>query len=279
MNLILVAADTIKACENGSYAGPKGDIDIQGDLAKSMAETKFISSDFKFKIDYLDEEFYTSIEITDETTDTAGRRLAFNGDNVVVLNFADAICPGGGFLKGSKAQEECLCRVSGLFFCLKQERMNNYYKINEESLFDGDIPKDRLIRNNYTDNIIYSPKVPFFRDKDYNWLAESANLSVITSPAPYCGDLKEESERTSVAIYSIFLSRMEKIFNIALEFGHKKIIIGAWGCGAFGNSPEVVASCFKDILNNKFKNCFKEVVFAIPNIESKNHKTFKKILG
>lgn len=277
MNLIMVAASTIEACENGCYPGKNGDISFQDALDFSVKNTKYISPDDQFKFEKVEEVKESVIEITDETTDSAGRRLAKDGD-VVILNFADAVGPGGGFLKGARAQEECLCRASGLFFCLKRKDLQkSYYAINEQSLFDNDKPKDRLIRNLYTDGIIYSPKVPFIKDENYNWLETPVNLSVITCPAPYCSEMKNEEERTSLKIVETILSRIDRILTVAAAYGYKQIILGAFGCGAFGNSPELVATVFKDTLK-EFK-CFEKVIFAIPNKESKNYQTFKKVFS
>ena len=54
---------------------------------------------------------------------------AYKGQKVCVLNFASAGNPGGGVEKGATAQEECLCRCSNLYPCLKtQEMWNGFYK-------------------------------------------------------------------------------------------------------------------------------------------------------
>merc|ERR1712070_373511 len=40
--------------------------------------------------------------------------------------------------------------------------------------------------------------------------------------------------------------------------------LGAWGCGAFGNPPDLVARLFREQLSSpEFRGAFSEVVFAI----------------
>jgi uncharacterized protein (TIGR02452 family) len=41
------------------------------------------------------------------------------------------------------------------------------------------------------------------------------------------------------------------------------LVLGAWGCGAFGNDPFRTAHDFREALQRRFGGVFEEVVFAI----------------
>ena len=59
-------------------------------------------------------------------------------------------------------------------------------------------------------------------------------------------------------------SRIKTVLSIAAENNEKVLILGAWGCGVFGQDANEVAEIFKDYLTTLF-NCFDTIVFAIPN--------------
>jgi uncharacterized protein (TIGR02452 family) len=75
----------------------------------------------------------------------------------------------------------------------------------------------------------------------------------------------------------VIRSKVERILYIAAENDADTLILGAWGCGVFGNDPKVIAETFSSFLNGKFKGVFREVVFAVPGEKSKNFIEFAKV--
>lgn len=54
------------------------------------------------------------------------------------------------------------------------------------------------------------------------------------------------------------------VYRMAAENGHDALVLGAFGCGYFGNPEQVVAKTFKDVLAREFASAFDVVVFAVP---------------
>ena len=185
----------------------------------------------------------TRVQISNETTFGASRRFISNGLNPVALNFANGISAGGGFLSGARAQEEVLCRSSGLFVTLVDDPMYDEHRMRPEP--------------DSTAWSIYSPKVPVFRADDGAELSEPWLLSFITCAAPYAPDIGQPESGDLLQI------RIWRILAIARAFGYSSLVLGAWGCGAFGNDPERTARDFRTALETEFAGSFSDVVFAI----------------
>ena len=175
-----------------------------------------------------------------------------------VLNFASYNNPGGNFINGSKAQEECLCYESYLYNVLKGRI--GYYKINHKN-------KNKCL---YTDRALYSPNVRFTKE------CKDVFCDVITCAAPnktaaqkYCNVSDEENSE-------VLKERIEFVLKIAQDNGVDNLILGAYGCGVFGQDPLEVAKIFKEFLSGKYK-CFNKVIFAIPNRLEMNYRCFKRI--
>lgn len=192
-------------------------------------------------------------------TDTVRAILDTNrGSHIAVLNFADALEAGGLVWEGEKTQEEHLCRCSNLYKSLKQDICRrNYYDYNW-SLGD----------NIFSNRIIYSPDVTFFKDENYNPISDFIKCDVVSCPAPIaCNDIE------------VFIKRIKCILGVAQYKGVDTIILGAIGCGAFSNNPVIVADAFKEVLD-QYK-CFDRVIFAIietQGIKDNNYEVFKEVL-
>lgn len=193
----------------------------------------------------------TRVEVTREDTASAGRRLLAEGAGAVgVLNFASARNVGGGFLGGARAQEEELCRASGLYRCL--ERAPAYYAANRAE-------RSAL----YTDHAITSPRVPFFRGPARE-VVEPYLLSVVTSPAPNTGALRQQGDADGLAaLPATFRRRALQVLGLLEELGCDAIVLGAWGCGAFQGDPALVADAFAEGLAGPFAGRFRRVVFGV----------------
>ena len=194
-----------------------------------------------------------------------------NCSDLVLLNFASAKNPGGGFLNGAKAKEEDLARCSGLYPCLQTQP--TYYEVNRayESLL-------------YTDHVIYSPKVPWFKTRSRGQLLENIFLaSVITAPAPNAGQVLRRDPTAKKDIVISLYRRTKYVLTVARDNGHRSLLLGAWGCGVFRNDPYTVANAFGIWLHSpEFKNCFDRVVFAVydPTKEKKIFSAFNnRLLG
>jgi uncharacterized protein (TIGR02452 family) len=193
-------------------------------------------------------------EVVNETTLSAASRLAqADGNaNVLALNFASAKNPGGGFLKGSQAQEESLARASGLYPCIVQ--MQAMYEANR-----------RLRCCLYTDNMIYSPGVPVLRDDGDQLLEAPYLVSFVTAPAVNAGVVRRRGTEDVARIEDVMRGRIEKVLSLSVIHHHEILVLGAWGCGVFRNDPRDVARWFGDHLTDGglFSGAFKKVVFAV----------------
>lgn len=171
----------------------------------------------------------TGVEVRNETTLDAGRRLLDEGLRPLALNFANGLHPGGGF-RGARAQEEVLCRSSALFATLEGDLMYETHgkRHDRES----------------SDWAILSPDVPVFRMDDGTALDEPWPLSVITCAAPVAENVGQPRAG------DLLEARIHRVLAIATARGYETLVLGAWGCGAFGNDPVRTARDFRSALED-----------------------------
>ena len=166
-------------------------------------------------------------------------------DKVLVLNFANPLNPGGGVWEGAKAQEEDLCRRSSLLFSLESDVAKKYYEYNKN-----------LHTNLGSDSIIISPNVEIIKDEDGKLLKNSFNVAVMTCAAPM---VKYGLEGLSNEQYeSLLYNRIVKMLKVSAYLKYKVLVLGAWGCGAFGNDAALVSDLFYKALKELEYNGVKE---------------------
>ena len=189
------------------------------------------------------------MEVVRTTTLDAARTLFERGRKPAALNFANATVPGGGFLGGALAQEESLCRASGLYACLLGNPMYAYHAARDDHL--------------YTDTVIYSPDVPVFRGEDGRLLDSPWPCAFLTAAAPFASLHVPRNPGGVLDLEPAFRSRITRVLAVAANQEHDAVVLGAWGCGEFGNDPVMVSRVFDEVLGGPFAGVFAEVVFAI----------------
>ena len=247
--LIRQALEAVKIAEDGAYVGPSGRrVEIAAEVKAAIART----------VDHRPEEpvpfeprprFETKVRVVNCTSLELAHRLTHGGDDVLILNFASALSPGGGFLNGAVAQEESLARSSALYAAIAPSPMYAHHAHGDAF---------------YSDWMIWSPQVPVFRDDVSGHLLETPYLaSFLTAPAPYAVEVRRSHPSRIHELATVMHRRIERSLTLATMHGHTKLVLGAWGCGAFENDASMVAETYKRALAVLFAGVFDEVVFAV----------------
>jgi uncharacterized protein (TIGR02452 family) len=260
MDAKAIANGTIAALQQGHYPAADGSIiEITARQTACVAGTRcYTPADLvSIREQVLAQarpEMHTTFAVVNETTLQGCARLAANQDyqQIGVLNFASAKNPGGGFLRGARAQEESLARSSGLYFSQQQcPEFYAFHRAQETCL--------------YSDHMIYSPACPVLRDDAGNWLPQPYVVDFITSPAPNAGAIMRNEPDNRQQIVPTLTERASKLLALAAHRQCDALVLGAWGCGVFCNDPLAVAAAFFALLQpqGSYGTCFRHVVFSV----------------
>jgi uncharacterized protein (TIGR02452 family) len=207
------------------------------------------------------------IEVTDESVGEAVRRLSGTHTKVAVLNFASATKPGGGFLNGQSAQEESIARSSALYPSIARHREMYEHGAKNPNPFSSDY-------------MIYSPSVPFFRDDGGQLLEQPVTASVITAAAVDATRVPDRAMQSQID--RTIKNRMRKVIELAAEQQNRVLVLGAFGCGVFGNDPNRVAQIQRELLVDEgLGRHFDVVVNPIMSRggDQQNLQAFRRALG
>lgn len=214
----------------------------------------------------------TKVRVIDADTIDAALILQTGSQRpVAVLNMANAKHAGGGWKHGALAQEEALCYRTSLSKTL-------HYK-------HYPIPDDAAL---------YSPRVLIIRDSmsnghdllDFRVPSQLDVISVISCAAVCQPSLRKDAQGLQTyrdqKDVKLMKEKMRIVLRTSIRNKHRQIVLGAFGCGAFGNPNHVVASMWHDVLHEtEFQGGYwKDLVFAVLDgkLIGSNFQVFHKAL-
>lgn len=215
-------------------------------------------------------KYPTPASSRDTTSPTSPQQRKKDKHNVCILNMASPLRPGGGVLSGATSQEEFLCARTTLLPSLK----DSFYRLPE---YGGIYTHDVLVFRN---------SGPLSDNGGELGLAERYWIDVVSAGMLRFPELEGdegEGKRLGKKDREATEKKMRSVLRILASEGVSKVVLGAWGCGAYGNPVRDVAKAWRTVLdgvqqtgNNK-KNKRKgneetetwdqldEIMFAISN--------------
>jgi uncharacterized protein (TIGR02452 family) len=158
--------------------------------------------------------------------------LSNRNARVGILNMASMLAPGGGFLNGASSQEESLCMRTTLLPSLS----DSFYRLPEVG---G----------------VYTPDVLVFRDaeaedleKRDRWFVDCVSAGMLRFPSISVDETTGRGSYSSSKDRELVIEKMRAVMRIFQSKSVKKVVLGAWGCGAYGNPVGEVAAAWKKVL-------------------------------
>lgn len=261
-----IAQSTGKALAEGFYTGPSGKkipLRSGAQLLEGSRSISHAALTHPMKSRYEKSEI---VVVEQDCLYAAEMELKNGAKKVAVLMLASPIEPGGAMEEGNNGQEEELCRRSNIFgFMWDQAR--GFAKTFLYNLVDVKIahqvnPEYASMTNN---RMIHVPQVTVFRsgkDANYKMLETPFEVGMLISP----GLDRPEYDKACfkrTADQEQLLKVLSTQLTVAYEENYDTVILGAFGCGAFFNPPDLIADSYKTIIDTYFKAAFKKITFAI----------------
>ena len=275
-DLIKIFENTVWMCDTNQKLMDK--------IKNSMAYNKVISEK---NADDILQNFTNEHETGKETEIIVSKKRSFEaasayrGKHISVLNFASATNPGGGVTKGASAQEECLCRVSTLYKCISASEITEaFHKKHWRALKTGEMDSF------YNDDCIQTCNVTVFKSDtaktvllpEKDWF----DVDVISCAAPNLRRMSQHDKQwkknvTDQELLDIYKKRINRVLDIARYAKSEVVILGAFGCGAFANPPELVAKAMHASID-EHKYDFETIELAVycPLRDTSNYEVFAK---
>ncbi|EHK18512.1 uncharacterized protein TRIVIDRAFT_47167 [Trichoderma virens Gv29-8] len=168
-----------------------------------------------------------------DTLEAASRLIKSGSARIAVLNMASPLRPGGGVLTGATSQEEWLCSRTTLYPSLREE----FYRLPEVgAIYTPDVLVCKTWDPEPSD---LKPADQFFID-----VITAAMLRLPDVETNQHGEMSysEQKDRDMV------LAKMRCVMRTLRSRHINRVVLGAWGCGAYGNPVEEVARAWRRVL-------------------------------
>ncbi|KAF3073992.1 hypothetical protein CFAM422_003344 [Trichoderma lentiforme] len=168
-----------------------------------------------------------------DTLEAASRLSKSSPSRIAVLNMASPLRPGGGVLTGATSQEEWLCSRTTLYPSLHEE----FYRLPEVgAIYTPDV----LVCKTWdTEPSDLKPVNQFFID-----VITAAMLRLPEVETNQQGELTYSEQKDR----DVVLAKMRCVMRILRSRHIKRIVLGAWGCGAYGNPVDEIARSWRRVL-------------------------------
>ena len=281
-----VFQSTLQIVVNGRYRTTSG-VKIELDKFyndKALQDNVFCEREISLKDPQ--KIFVTNIQVVNQDCLAYAKSLQEqdNADDLCVLNMASAKNPGGGVYGGAGAQEEYLFRCSDYYRFLFQYADPASFDCEKVYGIPHNPRHSYPLKRNFGG--VYSHGVTIFRNTEANGYALLETPWKVNFVAVAANNIRRYMNgRTTIPDKFIpsTLSLIRTILRIAYNNGQRRLVLGAFGCGAFANPPGHMAQLFKQVFEEpEFQGLFREIHFAIiedHNSHGRNVNAFKEVFG
>ena len=192
--------------------------------------------------------------ISSDTIDAALTLPRSKYEKPCILNMANATSAGGGFKHGALAQEEALCYRTSLHRTLK---IKHYPLGDKEGIYSPDV---MVIRKSMKDG----HGLLDLREPKELPVISAVSVAAVCRP-DIATTLSGAKKYSNDADKKLMMEKMRLMLRMTIRHRHTQFVLGAFGCGAFGNPREEVARMFVEVLGEKeFQGgWWEDVVFAV----------------
>ncbi len=249
---VMIARATQQITERGNYVNEAGEEhDIRKLLATANTQTSAISATTVLPTRQpAYKQLYTFVH--NQTTLAVAHARHKRGYRVAILNFTHPTNFGSGWLSGRNAQEASLMRSTGLMHCLQDQV---WYR-----------DPVHTVNPFYDDTVIVSPHVPVFRGHDGDLLDQPWDAHIISAAPVHVRAVRRYMPARIAEVPLTVARRATRIIEVAASTKANVLVLGAWGCGRFGNNPDVIASAFQAAFESPAIRRFAIIDFAVPDV-------------